>query len=86
MLSFACRLLNYPIQKPEKAGSGDSASVRGGSKRVDNTRMRTLLNRMGMDMKYSDYRRYVVWYGLLDFISLEAACNPSSSEISTLSR
>lgn len=25
---------------------------------MDNTRMRTLLSRMGMELKYSDYRRY----------------------------
>ena len=61
VLSFACRLLNYPIQKPDKYVPEDGESVlgiRGGSKRVDNSKMRNLLLRAGADLKYSDFRRY----------------------------
>ena len=59
-LSYACKLLQYPISSPESSGryrtSGRENGVRGGSKRVDNTRMNRLLEIAGSALIYPDYR------------------------------
>ena len=58
VLSYACRLLNVPVQSPDRVitSSGKVKGNRGGSKRVDNNKMRKLLERLGKDMIYPDYR------------------------------
>ena len=59
VLTYACRLINIPIQSPDRtfiSGTTKIKGNRGGSKRVDNTKMRKLLQRVGKDMIYPDYR------------------------------
>lgn len=77
VLSFACRLLNYPIQRPDDAVDSSTLGVRGGSKRVDNSRMRALLQRTGNNIKYSDYRSglQAIFFG--DFYRAEEAVTKS---------
>ena len=57
VLSYACRLMNYPVQNPgsNKLKSKYSAT-RGGSKRVDNTKIQKLLIDNNACFKYPDYR------------------------------
>jgi len=61
MLTYACRLLGYPIQKPEDVvesalSSSSRRNTRGGSKRVDNAKIKNLLNRSNSSLHYPDYR------------------------------
>jgi nucleoside-diphosphate-sugar epimerase len=52
VLSYSSRLLDYPLQRPFQ-GKG---VTRGGSKRVDNSKMKRLLVKAGTDLDYPDYR------------------------------
>lgn len=61
VLTYCYRLLGYPIvQQPDRRGSGGDGSrrmpSRGGSKRVDNQKMRSMLKKWGSTLKYPDYR------------------------------
>lgn len=66
VLSYACKLLQYPISSPQDgSGSSDRGryrvagrenGVRGGSKRVDNTRLQRLVEIAGSSLQYPDYR------------------------------
>eukprot|EP00601_Ochromonadales_sp_CCMP2298_P019763 CAMPEP_0173300878 /NCGR_PEP_ID=MMETSP1143-20121109/17470_1 /TAXON_ID=483371 /ORGANISM="non described non described, Strain CCMP2298" /LENGTH=438 /DNA_ID=CAMNT_0014241309 /DNA_START=136 /DNA_END=1448 /DNA_ORIENTATION=+ len=66
VLTYACRLLGYPIQRPLITGVEEGASTRGGSKRVDNTKVQALLQAAGLRLQYPDYRA-----GLHDLLKLE---------------
>lgn len=60
VLSYACKLLQYPVSKPEISNrykvTGKENGVRGGSKRVDNSRMQRLLELAGSALLFADYR------------------------------
>ena len=64
VLSYACKLLQYPVSGPQGGSSdrgryrvlGRDTGVRGGSKRVDNTRLQRLLEIAGSSLQYPDYR------------------------------
>lgn len=53
VLSYSSRLLDYRLQQPVSSGKG---FTRGGSKRVDNRKLRGLLDRVGGELKFPDYR------------------------------
>lgn len=53
VLAYSCRLMSYPIQNPN---TGEKYISRGGSKRVDNTKMRQLLRSTNIELLYPDYR------------------------------
>jgi hypothetical protein len=54
-LTYACKLLDFPLQPPTEEGA--EARTRGGSKRVDNRRMKAILGQAGLDLIHPDFRR-----------------------------
>ena len=59
VLSYACSLLGFPLQRNLGDASSSHGKSRGGSKRVDNSKVRALLQSAGADLQYPDYRRCV---------------------------
>ena len=50
----------------EEMRLGFEPRVRGGSKRVDNYKISTLLSEFGLKLQYADYKRYIAVLGRLD--------------------
>lgn len=56
VLSYGCKLLDYPVMAPESNEVSSTWASRGGSKRVDNSRMTEVLRKAGKELLYPDYR------------------------------
>lgn len=68
-MTYACKLLSYPRQPPPNINTtttsyNDNAvknNTRNGSKRVDNSKIRLLLQQANMDFTYPDYKKYIYY-------------------------
>lgn len=56
VLVYSCHLMNYPSQKEKPDKKGEPYSSRGGSKRVDNSKMKLLLKSANIELLYPDYK------------------------------
>lgn len=88
VLSFGCKLLDYPVMAPDRQPSEQSAAwaSRGGSKRVDNTRMTELLKKAGRELLFPDYRSGLsnLLFGESDKSPLPSTNRPTADSVPSM--